>query len=237
MITQSPNKFAFLKNKWFKKAEVKNAVSFEEILPFEPDRIDFLPELLPFNQHPLWQSLCANLKNQVLSYGWVMYNLRTIYIETQIVGPFCQQIINRQVDIVKKYQFESLLAQTLIDEAYHVLISIEGYESVLAHRGLPRLDLPEFQFHKQIQRSLAQAKTQRQQELITLAVVVASEILISSYLSSISHSDIVQPLFRHITYVHWKDELAHGGVFRQIVDKLFYDLNRTFRTPKSIFLN
>ena len=106
-----------LEDKWFAKAEVKKATSFEAMIPFEHERIDFLPELLPFNQNPFWQSQPLESRNKVLSYGWVMYNMRTVIIETQIVSTFCQNIINHQVDIIKNHQFETLLAQTLIDEA------------------------------------------------------------------------------------------------------------------------
>lgn len=225
MLTKSTSRLDFHRDNWFKKAEVKNAASFEIMLPFEHNRIDFLPELLPFNQHPYWQSQPVELKNKVLSYGWMMYNMRTIHIETKIVGPFCQDVINHQVGIVKNYQFESLLAQTLVDEAYHVLISIEGCESVLRNRRLPRLELPMFKFHQKIKEFLSKAHSQQEQELIMFGVVVVSEVLISAYLSSISNSAIVQPLLRHITYIHWRDELAHGGVFRHIVDKVFDDLS------------
>lgn len=225
MFTESNSKLKILKDSWFKKAEVKKAAPSEVEIPFDHSRIDFLPELLPFNQHPLWQSQPIALRNKVLSYGWVVYNLRTIHIETEIVGTFCQDIINHQIKIMEHYHYEGLLAQTLVDEAYHVLISIEGYESVLKNRKLPRLALPEFQFHQKIKKQLAQAANQQEQELIMLGVVVASEILISAYLSSISESDIVQPLFRHITYIHWRDELSHGGVFKHIVERIIDDLS------------
>lgn len=62
-------------------------------IQFEKDRDDFSETLLPFYKHPVWINTPKDKKSLCLSYAWILYNMKTIYIECDIVTPVCEQIL------------------------------------------------------------------------------------------------------------------------------------------------
>jgi len=204
---------------WYKRSQVSSASPYENIL-FEKDRWDFLPELLPFNHHPLWKIASEQCKRLVTSYGWLMYNMRTVCIETRIVSPLCYEIIEGKNQITSNFDFLRIVSQTLTDESYHTLLSIEGIKGIIAHRELPDLEWPELNFSKKYSVSLSNCTKKWEKEIIQMGMVVASEVLISDYLALIATSETIQPLCRRVTNTHWRDELAHANIFRLIAKKV-----------------
>lgn|SRR3990167_395899 len=208
---------------WYKRAQHKSAEPYESTL-FHEDKMDFLPELMPLDEHPLWNAVSDSTKRMVASYGWVMYNMRTISIETKVVSPLCYSIIENKNQLTEDFDCRRIVTQTLVDESYHTLLSIEGIKGIVDNRNLPEIELPEQNFIKEYNCYLTECGYDWQKDIAQMALVVSSEVLISDYLSSIATSESIQPLCRQVTRTHWKDELAHANVFKLIAEKIMSKL-------------
>lgn len=208
-----------LETGWYKRAQIKTAQPFESIL-FEKDKWDFLPQLMPFHKHPLWNEVSVATKQMAASYGWIMYNMRTVCIETKVVSPLCYSIIGNINPLTAQFDFKSIISQTLIDESYHTLLSINGIKAIYENRTLEEIKLPEQNFYKQYEDYMLACSHQWQKDIVQLSLVVASEVLISDYLSLIATSETIQPFCREIVRTHLKDELAHSNTFKIIAEKV-----------------
>lgn len=204
---------------WYKRAQVSCVKPYEDV-PFKADRYDFLPELMPFNDHPLWGSVDQSSKQRVASYGWLMYNMRTVCIETKIISPLCYSIIEGKNQIAADLDFLRIITQALVDESYHTLLSLEGIEGVVVNRDLMEISFPEQNFFKNYQTFLLKCSRACEREIAQIGMVVAAEVLISDYLALIATSETIQPLCRLVTRTHWKDELAHATIFKLIAEKI-----------------
>lgn len=211
---------------WTKRAQVIKGKLLESV-SFVHDRWDFLPELLPFNEHPLWISVSEATKKLVATYGWQMYNLRTICVESQVISPLCNNILNENNQFLVHFEIDKIISQTLVDESYHTLLSVIGIQEVIENRGLSKIKLPEFNFIKNYHHYLHHHPAEWQQDIIQLAIVVASEVLISDYLSLIATSQTIQPICRLVTRTHWKDELAHANIFSYLASHIVNTLDQT----------
>ncbi len=203
---------------WYKRAQVKSCTPYEGI-PFDRDKWDLLPELMPFCNHPLWKPVSESNKGLAATYGWLMYNQKTIDIETKVISPLCYSIIDGSNQLSSGLDFIRVISQTLVDESFHTLLSIEGIQSITKHRNLTPFELPKSKLLKNYENSLDHA-TGWEKEIVQMGVVVASEVLITDYLSLIANSETIQPLCRMVTRTHWKDELAHANVFNFIATSI-----------------
>lgn len=213
---------------WYKRAQIIKAIPVNNIL-INQDRPDFLLDLLPFNNHPLWKAVADITKKIVMSYGWVMYNLKTIRIETNIVTPFCNNIINGNFEALGSRDFKRIVSQTLVDEGYHTLLSVDGCRVIIENRNLDPINLPLFNFERNLSQRVSSCKNNTEKELVLLGNVVTSEVLISDYLATISTSEIIQPFCKAITMTHWKDEAAHSNIFKLIAEDVFNILDKQER--------
>lgn len=204
---------------WYKRARVKDASPYENVL-FQKERWDFLPELMPFNDHPLWQEVNEERRKMAATYGWLIYNLKTIGIETKVISPLCYSIIEGKNQISSGFGFMRIISQTLVDESYHTLLCLEGIEGVQQKRNIPRIQLPEFNLLTNYHDALAKYEQNWEKEMVQMGMVVASEVLISDYLAFIATSETIQPLCCSVTRIHWKDELAHANVFKLIAETI-----------------
>ena len=81
-------------NNWPRRAYVKK----DEMQPFfEEGKEDFLERLLPFRDMQQYLACTPELKSKILSCGWLMYNAKTVQIETEVVNPACLNIIQRKL--------------------------------------------------------------------------------------------------------------------------------------------
>jgi hypothetical protein len=72
---------------WKSRAAVNKDLPDYGGLAFDPARKDFTASLLPFRDHQAWTEAPQELQDQCLSYAWGIYNLKTIYIECDVVTP------------------------------------------------------------------------------------------------------------------------------------------------------
>src|SRR3546814_7395815 len=102
---------------WINRAKVRR----EPVdLEFDPKRSDFLEALLPFHHHPAFQALPREDHQRILSCGWLIYNEKTVAIETAIVTPSCNDALEGKIPGVGGDMFRHVICETLVDEAYHL---------------------------------------------------------------------------------------------------------------------
>src|SRR5215470_16395916 len=77
---------------WGRRARVKQPELEGETL-FDASKDDFLPALLPFQDHPAFLAAPDAMRTQILACGWLAYNEKTVDIEAKIVAPACHHII------------------------------------------------------------------------------------------------------------------------------------------------
>ena len=213
---------------WKDRAQVKNE-EFEVEMMYSDTYDDFLDRLIPFHQHPRYGELDDAMRTKILSSGWIAYNEKTIDIESKIISPICNEIIYGTLPGTQDETIKWLAAQTLTDEAYHVLMVITTARAARTHRGLLDLRLPSFDLVNKIELEVAKYSENWQKKLVRASACIVSEVFISDYLSLLSDDDGVQPINRITTEAHRKDELAHSGIFRNLTKEIVRHL-----TPREL---
>ncbi|MFC0139905.1 diiron oxygenase [Erwinia mallotivora] len=182
-----------------------------EIMEYQYDYDDFVKEYLPFYSDEYWSILTKEKQKLFLSFGWFMYNLKTIIIEQSALTEYCKIILSGQSSFSFTRDFIHRIAQVQVDETYHTLMSYKGIElcSRLADYNLdffPDTDLATYIF------SLNTLPPQ-DKELAWLALTTVCEATISKYLAILPNEKNVQPAFRFITDMHRQDEASHSSLF------------------------
>jgi hypothetical protein len=209
---------------WPGRACVRKGAS-ESAVEFDPDRPDFLTDLLPFHAHPAYQRAPEEMKRAALSCGWIAYNEKTVAIESKIVSPACMHLIDADLPAFPRDRHRAAVAQALTDEAFHVLLVVRATGVTRQQRRLQHLTLPQFELVTRMQRDQDGCGEQWKRTLIQLATAVVSEVLVSEYLSRLSHAADIQPLHRITTEIHRRDELAHSGLFQSLGAVIYHGLS------------
>jgi alpha-N-dichloroacetyl-p-aminophenylserinol N-oxygenase len=207
---------------WPRRAYVKK----QELEPFfEDGKEDFLESLLPFRDMPQYQACSPELKSQVLSCGWLMYNAKTVQIETDIVNPICLSILQRELPGLHGSVCEQAVCETMVDESYHVHLVEQASRLTRHRRGLEHVAIPKFNLVGHMQRRQRGSSEPWQRRMVQFAAAVVSEIFISDYLHLLSESDDIQPFNRMTVAAHRHDELAHSPLFRSLAQIFSAELN------------
>lgn len=216
-------------NIWQNRAQVKEEEPDIEMM-YDDEYDDFLEELLPFHKHPRFEEIDDDLRTKMLSSGWIAYNEKTIDIESRIISPACTDIIYGHIPGAKDETSKWVAAETLVDEAYHILMVINTCRTTRERRDLIDLRLPSFNLVNRMNEEMAKYSEDWQRKLVQLSTCIVSEVFISDYLSLLSDADEVQPINRITTEAHRKDELAHSGIFRNLTKEIFHGLSEKERT-------
>ena len=209
---------------WEDRAQVKQK-QIEAGMAFSIEYDDFLDDLLPFHQHPLYEEVDDEIRTSILSAAWIAYNEKTIDIESKIITPVCNRIIYSDLPGVDTDLYRWLAAETLVDESYHILMVLNTCRACRSHRDLMHLRLPDFELIQKIDFQASQYAFEWQRDLLKLAACIVSEVFISDYLSVLSNSDTVQPINRMTTEAHRQDELAHSKIFDTLAKEIFVNLS------------
>ena len=207
---------------WSSRAEVRRGTVHDQY-HFDETRPDFLTENLPFHNHPRFKQLSEGEKALVLSYGWLIYCEKTIDIENRIVTPLCIDIIDGRVPYFRDEVSKKLACETMIDESYHVLLTIHANGITRKQRNITAQLQPSLLLQR-VHSCLNSHPLEWQQWLIRFVACCVSEIFISDYLLLIADSEVVQPLHQQVTQAHRRDELAHGAIFRRLARNLYPQL-------------
>ena len=214
-----------LANNWGRRARVKQPELDGETL-FDDSKDDFIPDLLPFQDHPAFLAAPDDMRKQILSCGWLAYNEKTVDIESKIVAPACHHIIAGDVPGLQDGVSKQIAGQTLVDEAYHELLVLKACQVTRDRRGLGAMFLPESQLIVKMRHAQAQCSAQWQKVLVQLATAIVSEVFISDYLRLLSQEMAIQPFNRLTVEAHRRDELAHGSIFKGLTKCLYGSLSQ-----------
>lgn len=218
-------------NNWHQRAQVtqvkqKVAKLNQPEWGFDRSKNDFRMDLLPFQNHPLFQQAPLEVKQQILSCGWLAYNEKTVEIESKIITPACNYIIAGEVPGVDDGISQQIASDTLVDEAYHVQLVINACQVTRKQRNLQKLRLPSFALTTNMYREQSYYSEPWQKILIQLATAIVSEIFISDYLNLLANDQEIQPMNRITVATHRLDEMAHGSIFKFLTKCIYSELNQ-----------
>ncbi len=214
-----------LSNHWRKRAVVNNGGDPSFNIALEEDREDFLLELLPFHNTPQWRAADPKMQRDVLSYAWVLYNHKTVYVESELITPVCEDLLKGRYPISSAFKTQEIIAQAMVDEAVHTQMSINAGNAVLTFRNLPSPEYHRFFMTSRRDFLLSQQSDPHRKRLVALGIACASETLVTDYLDKIATADTIQPLCRQVTAAHANDELAHSSVFTIVLENVIHHLS------------
>lgn len=209
-----------LSNYWQQNAAIHHFDGDCDDIEFHADKKDFSECLLPFANHNAWLNAPQNKKDACLSYAWIMYNMKTVYIECDIVTPACEDILKYPPDTPNLADVQKVIAEALLDEALHTKMSIGACNYIYQRRKLTHLGENNFYLSKWLKDTLDKYPNEQQKRLVRFAVACASETLITDYLDILSKDDNIQNICYEVTKRHALDERSHSGVFSHIALEL-----------------
>jgi hypothetical protein len=194
-------------------------------LDWDPRYPDFLIDLLPFHDHPDFQSAPEELRTKALTLGWLAYNEKTVAIESQIISPACSHLIDGEIGDFRADTHRITIAEAMVDEAFHILLVSRSSAISRTRRGLTDVVIPHCSLVTQMKRRQADFPEDWKKLLVTVATSIVSETLITDYLSTLSAAPDIQPLHRVTTEIHRRDEATHNGVFKSLGALLYHTLS------------
>jgi hypothetical protein len=210
---------------WHKRAVVNQPrVNYFE-MPFEENKQDFCESLLPFNSHPMWMKVSPEMKSVCLSYAWILYNMKTVYVECNVVTPACEDLIKNPVPSANQAVIQQVVSEALLDEALHTKMSIDACNYIYEKRKLKHLGEIRFNLVEWQKAQMALCLDERESRWTRLAIACASETLITDYLDNLSKNDEIQPICHAVTKAHAIDEWSHSSVFSTVVFDLVHSMN------------
>lgn len=191
-------------------------------IPLVEDKDDFLENLLPFYNHPKYQELNYQQKRNCLSCGWIIYNEKTLMIESEIVNPACKHIIDGHIVGLQTNEARLAACETMIDESYHMFIVEKANQITKMYRKLQHINYPSFYLSQAINKAYITCHKPWMKPLLQIATATATEVLISNYLSKLSTCVTIQPMNRITVSTHLHDELAHSKLFSSMLCQFYY---------------
>ena len=234
MRTESDDSVALMLKKlstlWRNRAAVNQGPQDYAELVFDPSRKDFSESLLPFRDHPAWLAASDEMKSRCLSYAWGIYNLKTIYIECDVVTPTCEDIIKLPPSNSRnRAVLQDVMSQALLDEALHTRMSLMASNYIYTMRGLAPLDFDAFNLVQWRRGVLAGCNAEWERRLTRFAMACASETLITDYLKTMAEDASIQNVCHVTTKTHAMDEWSHSSVFSFVAIDIVQGLSQQER--------
>ncbi len=217
-----------LSNLWKTRAAVNKEQLNLDGLTFDPSKKDFTASLLPFHSHDAWLDAPEQAKDICLSYAWGLYNLKTIYIECDIVTPACEDIIKSPPSSSRNaIQLQETMSEALLDEALHTRMSLLASNYIYRERGLTPYNFDRFNLITWRRELLASCNAEWQRRLSRFAIACASETLITDYLKVMAEDNSIQSICHEVTRTHAEDEWSHSSVFSLVARDIVSGLSRS----------
>ena len=214
---------------WKSRAAVNQDIPDYWDLAFDPNKKDFSISLLPFRGHQAWQEASKDLQDKCLPYAWGIYNLKTIYIECNVVTPACEDIIKTPPRSDNRMLLQDVMSQALLDEALHTRMSIMACNYIYDMRNLPSLDFSNFNLVQWRNGILSECGAEWERRLTRFAIACASETLITDYLKTMAEDSTIQPICHEVTRTHAMDEWTHSSVFSFVASDIIQGLSHKER--------
>lgn len=191
---------------------------------YVPDAPDFLEALLPFREHPRYRAASTDWRQRILTCGWIAYNEKTVAIESHVIVPACRHVIDGDVAGFDDESCRQALAQIFVDEAFHVLLTLDAARVARTRRGLRDVRVPPPRVVTRMLTAEREAAHAWQRPLIRVLCAIVSEVSISDYLALLATAPDIQPFNRIATDVHRKDEAAHAVLFKALARAMYRGL-------------
>lgn len=214
---------------WKSRAAVNQEPLDYSSLTFDPSKKDFCVSLLPFRDHPAWLDASEELKSKCLSYAWGIYNLKTIYIECNVVTPACEDIIKTPPSSNNRVLLQDVMSEALLDEALHTRMSMLACNYIYDMRGIPPLDFADFNLVHWRNNVLSTCNAEWERRLTRFAIACASETLITEYLKTLAEDGSIQSVCHEVTKTHAMDEWSHSSVFSFVATDIVQGLSSNER--------
>ncbi|MDQ3287860.1 MAG: diiron oxygenase [Pseudomonadota bacterium] len=209
---------------WQRRASVKGPDVFDEAL-LDDALPDYPSLLVPFWDHPDFQSSDEPLKQRLLSQAWINYNTGTITAEERIANPAFQLMLSDRFPGTDHESMKKNMIQSLVDEHYHTYMHLSANHATVRRRGLARLDLPHSISYRHYLAASERMTEQWQRDLLTVVWAIVSEISINAYLTLLEEADDIQPLHNLIAKAHNRDEYAHAKVCVEAAKSIYVHMN------------
>jgi hypothetical protein len=216
---------------WQQRAAVNQGPVQYADLAFDPAKHDFSVSLLPFRDHEAWRAAPEELKSRCLSYAWGIYNLKTVYIECDVVTPACEDLIKvAPPNSRNRALIQDVMSQALLDEALHTRMSLLASNYIYDRRGIAPLQFTAFNLVEWRRAVLAGCNAEWERRLTRFAMACASETLITDYLKTMAEDSGIQSVCHRTTKTHAMDEWSHSSVFSFVATDLVQGLSRRERS-------
>ena len=214
---------------WPKRATVCSMDKYQVEDTFDPALPDYPVVMVPFYDHPKFQAVDDELKSDVLTWGWIGYNQRTVAAENDVVNPALEVITNQYLTD-DDWDLKEAMRQTLVDEHYHTLMHMKAVERTKAHRRLQRkLTLPRSVTYRRLQALTATLAESWQKHIASIAFAVVAEISVNAYLNTLAKDKTIQPQNRRVAEFHNLDEYAHSRVVPEIAKAMYVNMGERQR--------
>lgn len=213
-----------LMKNWPKRASVRGCYfdEFKNNEGYDPSLPDYPIELVPFWRHPDFERIDSELKFKILTWGWMVYNTRTIHAEEKIVNPSFDLILQDTFDGTNSFEMKSVVHQSLIDERFH---SYMHYNAMFMTKGVrnvgEEIEIPDSITYRLLLLHQNEEPEEWKRKLMVLACGIVSETSINAYLSLLSKSKGVQPKHALVSKLHDIDEYAHSSLLVEIAKSVF----------------
>ena len=193
---------------------------------YEAERPDYPIRLVPFRDHPLFLDVSPAQRLRVLTLAWLSYNERTILAEEHMANPAFTMIMHGKFAGAEDIVVRQSVQHALIDEHFHTLIHMTAMEETCRLRALPAdWHSPDSVTRRSMLADHARATEDWERQIVILAYAVVAEISVNAYLDLLSADDTIQPMHKLITYLHNRDEFAHGQLIVEVIKLLFIRMN------------
>lgn len=212
-----------LSHNWNNRAAVrKERLNLDDY--YDTKAPDFPIDMVPFWNFLDFEILPESDKRRVLAAAWVSYNEKTIYIEDQIITPLCALLLQNELDGVSNPITKQIIAQTLVDEQFHILMCLEVCQCARKQHQLQDFIVTEPLLGQRFSKHLAQVKDKKSYNLLRMAYATVAEMTINAFLKRISEDHSIQALNRLNTDLHRKDEASHAAIFSEITRSVYAKL-------------
>ncbi len=192
---------------------------------YDPSIPDFPISMVPFWHEAAVSALDERARLRLLAAAWVAYNEKAIYLEDEVVLPFCRLLLKDCLPGASDPQVKQVLAQIQVDEQFHILMCLDICNNARARHELADYVMPEPMLGRRLKEILARTEDATHTVLAMMAYASVAEMSINAYLHQVATDESIQPLNRINTDMHRRDELVHGTAFREIVGSVYRALD------------
>lgn len=217
--------FERLSATWEGRAQVRS-FRWDSAPAWDDSKDDFLPEILPFADHPAFVTAPVEARARCLAAAWLAWNENQVGFELGIVIPTCLRLMQGHIPGAREPAIWATISEALTDESYHIVLTQQGSVQCRDRRGLHALRIPRSAVVIACERRMAELAEEWQRDLVLLATTVVTEIVIHAHLRLLSYPpDSMQPLHALVNRVHYLDELAHAGLFRAVLKASYLEMS------------